>query len=130
MSGNSANVLERAVINTNGSVLRIVDHFEKAHGKVTRTQTRHWRKWKKEYIIRILESTGWRIEGRKGAARVLGLNPSTLRTRMSKLGIQKADTAARTWPPLRSKPAVAPALASLPIAPPLLNLLVTSSSTA
>ena len=45
----------------------------------------------KEYIIRILDNTGWRIEGHKGAARILGLNPSTLRTRMAKLGIQKLN---------------------------------------
>jgi formate hydrogenlyase transcriptional activator len=46
----------------------------------------------KEYIIRILDNTGWRIEGHKGAAKVLGLNPSTLRTRMAKLGIQKLES--------------------------------------
>ena len=47
----------------------------------------------KEYIVRILDSTSWRIEGHKGAAKVLGLNPSTLRTRISRLGIQKSDKA-------------------------------------
>src|SRR5215213_2788195 len=43
----------------------------------------------REYILRTLESTGWRVEGKHGAAKVLGLNPSTLRTRMMKLGIQR-----------------------------------------
>jgi formate hydrogenlyase transcriptional activator len=43
----------------------------------------------RDYIIRTLENTGWRIEGPHGAAKVLGLNPSTLRTRMLKLGIQR-----------------------------------------
>jgi formate hydrogenlyase transcriptional activator len=43
----------------------------------------------REYIMRILEDTGWRIEGQYGAAKILGLNPSTLRTRMLKLGIQR-----------------------------------------
>jgi transcriptional regulator with GAF, ATPase, and Fis domain len=32
-------------------------------------------------------STAWRIKGPNGAARKLGLNPSTLYTRMEKLGI-------------------------------------------
>ena len=31
---------------------------------------------------------GWKIEGPDGAAKILGLHPSTLRTRMQKLGIQ------------------------------------------
>jgi DNA-binding NtrC family response regulator len=41
------------------------------------------------HIRRVLETTGWRIEGNQGAARLLGLNPSTLRGRMRKLGIRK-----------------------------------------
>jgi formate hydrogenlyase transcriptional activator len=45
----------------------------------------------RNYILRILEQTGWRIEGPKGAAIILGLNPSTLRSRMQKLGIRRPD---------------------------------------
>ncbi len=40
-----------------------------------------------EYIRRVLRAVGWRIEGKEGAALRLGLNPSTLRARMRKLGI-------------------------------------------
>jgi len=89
-----ANVLERAVINTNGAVLRIVDHFEQpqvAQGEGQLQTDKTLEEMEKEYITRILDTTGWRIEGRRGAARILGLNPSTLRTRMAKLGIQKAE---------------------------------------
>lgn len=38
-------------------------------------------------ILQVLKKTGWRIEGRNGAAGILGLNPSTLRARMRKFGI-------------------------------------------
>jgi PAS domain S-box-containing protein len=86
-----ANVLERAVINTNGAVLRIVDNFEKPQVEELSRPDKTLEEMEKEYILRILDNTGWRIEGRKGAARILGLNPSTLRTRMAKLGIQKFD---------------------------------------
>jgi DNA-binding NtrC family response regulator len=41
----------------------------------------------REHIRRVLEERRWRIEGREGAALVLGLRPSTLRSRMKKLGI-------------------------------------------
>jgi len=37
----------------------------------------------------VLDTTGWRIEGQTGAARALGLRPSTLRTRMQKLGLRR-----------------------------------------
>jgi formate hydrogenlyase transcriptional activator len=43
------------------------------------------------HIRRVLESTRWKIEGDLGAARILGLNPSTLRGRMRKLGIRNAS---------------------------------------
>jgi PAS domain S-box-containing protein len=83
-----ANVIERAVIHTPGSVLQIVDHFEQvAPAALPSTQTLE--EVERDYIIRTLENTGWRIEGPFGTAKILGLNPSTLRTRMVKLGIQR-----------------------------------------
>jgi DNA-binding NtrC family response regulator len=41
------------------------------------------------HIRRVLDDTRWRIEGAEGAARILGINPSTLRGRMRKLGIHR-----------------------------------------
>ncbi len=40
-----------------------------------------------DHILQVLQKTGWRIEGKNGAALLLGLNPSTLRARMRKYGI-------------------------------------------
>jgi PAS domain S-box-containing protein len=82
-----ANVIQRAVIHTQGSVLQLVDHWEPVVSEPAATQTLE--EVERDYIIRTLEKTGWRIEGKSGAATVLGLNPSTLRTRMLKLGIQR-----------------------------------------
>jgi PAS domain S-box-containing protein len=42
----------------------------------------------------VLESCGWRIRGTGGAAERLGLKPSTLETRMAKLGIKRPDNRA------------------------------------
>jgi len=41
------------------------------------------------HIVAVLKHTGWRIEGEHGAARALNMNPSTLRSRMKKLGIER-----------------------------------------
>ena len=84
-----ANVIERAVIHTQASVLQVVDRFEMA-AEPAPTQTLE--EVERDYILRTLENTGWRIEGKYGAARILGLNPSTLRTRMLKLGIQRRNS--------------------------------------
>ena len=42
------------------------------------------------HLVRVLDQTGWIVEGKKGAAAVLGLAPSTLRSRMSQLAIRRA----------------------------------------
>lgn len=42
-----------------------------------------------KHILHVLSSTGGRISGKKGAAKILNINPSTLRNRMKKLGIAK-----------------------------------------
>ncbi|MBU1710485.1 MAG: sigma 54-interacting transcriptional regulator [Proteobacteria bacterium] len=42
-------------------------------------------------IVKILSETRWRIEGKNGAATILGLHPSTLRARMHKLGIVRLE---------------------------------------
>jgi len=88
-----ANVIERAVIHSQGNVLQLADRFdEPTNGNGKSPQSLET--VERDYIIRTLEHTGWRIEGPQGAAKVLGLNPSTLRTRMVKLQIQRRSASA------------------------------------
>jgi chemotaxis protein methyltransferase CheR len=82
------NVIERAVINTSGPKLRLVDELRKPH-KDFKTTPRSLEDMERDHIVRVLDETKWRIDGPTGAALILGLNPSTLRSRMQKLGIQK-----------------------------------------
>ena len=43
----------------------------------------------RSYILEVLKATGWRIKGGGGAAELLGLHPSTLYSRMRRLGIKR-----------------------------------------
>ncbi len=43
----------------------------------------------KDHIRSVLESAGWRVRGSAGAAERLGLRPTTLETRMAKLGLSR-----------------------------------------
>ena len=43
----------------------------------------------RRHIVSVLTQTRWQIEGQQGAARVLNMQPSTLRSRMKKLGIHR-----------------------------------------
>jgi PAS domain S-box-containing protein len=89
-----ANVIERAVIHSQGNVLQLADRFDEPTNGGTSSSPQSLEKVERDYIIRTLENTGWRIEGPHGAAKVLGLNPSTLRTRMAKLQIQRRGASA------------------------------------
>src|SRR4029453_18627813 len=44
---------------------------------------------RRQHLLRALERCDWVIEGPSGAARLLGLQPSTLRSRLKKLGLQQ-----------------------------------------
>lgn len=77
------NVIEQAMIISEGT-LSVRLPSQDANGDaetltLDEAETRH--------IVTILEKTGWRIKGKNGAAELLGLKPSTLYTKMNRLGI-------------------------------------------
>jgi DNA-binding NtrC family response regulator len=82
------NVIERSLIMSGGELLDGGDVFAtekpRANAPVGTLEA-----MERAYIVRVLESAGWQIEGERGAARLLGLNPSTLRGKMRKLEIKK-----------------------------------------
>ena len=44
----------------------------------------------RDHILSVLRRTNWRVDGPRGAARLLNMHPSTLRSRMQKLGIRRS----------------------------------------
>ncbi|MEJ2657896.1 MAG: sigma 54-interacting transcriptional regulator, partial [Desulfobacterales bacterium] len=81
-------VVERAVINSSGNKLRLMDRLENPQKGLT-TAIKTLETVEHDHIVRTLEETRWKVAGKNGAAEILGLNPSTLRARMRKLGIRK-----------------------------------------
>jgi transcriptional regulator with GAF, ATPase, and Fis domain len=82
------NVVERAMITASGPRLSISPPPGSA------AASRHSAKLvdvEREHIRGVLEGTGWRIRGAAGAADCLGLKPTTLETRMAKLGLRRPD---------------------------------------
>jgi transcriptional regulator with GAF, ATPase, and Fis domain len=82
------NVLERAVINSSGPKMRLADELKTQQKDLSTTQ-KTLDAVERDHIVRILEQTQWKVSGKNGAAEILGLNRSTLRARMRKLGILK-----------------------------------------
>jgi transcriptional regulator with GAF, ATPase, and Fis domain len=84
-------IIERAVILCSGPVLQLADKLEISSPPLS-SAVRTLEETERNQILKILSETGWRIEGNDGAAAILGLNPSTLRARMHKLGIVRPET--------------------------------------
>ena len=83
-------VIERAVITSQGPALQVLDRFSpspKTGGELAGQDVKALAEMDCDHILRVLQKTGWRIEGENGAALLLGLNPSTLRARMRKYSI-------------------------------------------
>ncbi|MGE4343669.1 MAG: sigma-54 interaction domain-containing protein [Geoalkalibacter sp.] len=83
------NVIERAVITSQGPVLQVLDRFDVFRKPEDEQGLKSLGDLERDHIVQVLQKTGWRIEGPKGAALLLGLNPSTLRARMRKYGLRR-----------------------------------------
>jgi PAS domain S-box-containing protein len=82
-------VIERAMILSEGSVLEPIDWLSEHNGKSGATKPQTLDEMERRHIVDVLEQTNWRVSGEKGAAKILGLNPTTLEARMKKLDIRR-----------------------------------------
>jgi PAS domain S-box-containing protein len=87
-------VIERATIISPGPSLRILDHFNASlkASEPADSDIKALAELEHDHILQVLRTTNWRVEGKSGAAAILDINPSTLRARMRKLGIQRNNT--------------------------------------
>jgi len=83
------NVIERAVIVSTGSQLELGEWLPKPGITEMGARILMLEELEREHIIKTLELTGWRVSGERGAAKLLGLKPTTLDARMKKLGITR-----------------------------------------
>jgi len=86
------NVIERAVILAHGNTLQVEDLIDvrpdtDSQGLNLETLEH----MERSHILQALAKTNWVIDGKRGAAMILGINPGTLRSRMRKLGIKKPE---------------------------------------
>ena len=82
------NVIHRAMILSADGVISLSDIALSAV-RVTTSVGTTLEEIERNHIQRMLSTTLWRIEGRRGAAELLGMKPSTLRSRLRKLGIRR-----------------------------------------
>ncbi|PYM18476.1 MAG: Fis family transcriptional regulator [Candidatus Rokuibacteriota bacterium] len=79
-------VIERAVILSPDGRFELGNVLPRAGGSPT-ARLRALEDVERQHIVAVLEETGWRVSGERGAAKILGLKRTTLEARMKKLGI-------------------------------------------
>ena len=79
------NIIERAIVLSNGKTLNIEIPKQNT---VLFEELQSLEQIEKEYILKVLDKTKGKISGDNGAAKILGLHPNTLRSRMEKLNIK------------------------------------------
>lgn len=83
------NVIERSLILSPANKLELGDWIPKKEDGERADKLVSLEEYEKDYILRILNQTMWRVSGDKGAAKILDMKPTTLESRMKKLGIKR-----------------------------------------
>ena len=102
------NVIERAAIFAQGGVLEFdlplssssveFTSFSSVHGEQAGSEhltDAEMRRRERENLCAVLQKTGWKIKGINGAAELLGLKPTTLLSRIEKMGLKRPVTKSR-----------------------------------
>ncbi len=82
------NVIERSMILSSDRVLNVLLP-EQNNIDADKTSSMQLQDVEKAHIQHVLEETKWRVRGEQGAADILGLKPTTLESKMIKLGIKR-----------------------------------------
>ena len=87
------NLIERAMILSPASELIYGEWLPAVkHAVITpQGQLQKLEEVEKNHITEVLKQLNWKVSGEKGAAKFLGLNPTTLEARMKKLGIKRTS---------------------------------------
>ena len=83
------NIIERAMVINQGDSLAIGDWFVEKKNQDKETFSSSLIDVEKEHILSVLEKVNWRIRGENGAAAILEMKPTTLESKMKKLGIKR-----------------------------------------
>jgi len=88
-----AQLIEQTGITASGDSLKILENLGGPGATVSSASNDRLKleEVERSHILNTLNSSSWKISGEGGAAELLGINPSTLRSRMRKLGIRRSD---------------------------------------
>jgi DNA-binding NtrC family response regulator len=87
------NIIERAVILCSNSTIQ-AEHVQVEVGAAATPDgaVRRLSDVERDHILAALQATNWKVSGKGGTAELLGLRPTTLESRMKKLGINRSSS--------------------------------------
>ena len=86
------NLIERAMILSPGNSLEPGDWVPSqkiSTTEIAKNTSGRLEEIEREHILEVLEKTNWKVSGERGAAKILGINPTTLEARMKKMGLKR-----------------------------------------
>ncbi|MEM6317018.1 MAG: sigma 54-interacting transcriptional regulator, partial [Bacteroidota bacterium] len=85
------NLIERAIITSSRGRLSLGNWFcTPKKKKVKPLELPTLEEIQRQHIIEVLKHTEWRVSGENGAAKILGLRPTTLYSKIERLGIKRS----------------------------------------
>ncbi len=88
------NIIERAIITSSKGKLNLGNWFSPSKKKqVQPADYLSLEAMQRNHIIEVLQHTDWKVSGDNGAARILGLRPTTLYSKIDRLGIKRSSQA-------------------------------------
>lgn len=83
------NIVERSLIGSTGRQLDLGDWFGRNTAMARRVTPQTLEECERAHITAVLETVNWKVSGKNGAAEILDIIPTTLESRMKKLGIAR-----------------------------------------
>lgn len=87
-------IIQRALISSSGPILDLAEplvwtNLDDGSPRIISSSIAELKLVERDHIVSVLEGARWKISGTGGAAARLGVPPSTLRSKMKKLGIER-----------------------------------------
>ena len=89
------NLIERGVITSREGKLNLGNWFKPKRQRVKKQNFLSFEEMQRQYITEVLLHTHWRVSGENGAAKILGMRPTTLYSKIERLGIKRSNEVAK-----------------------------------
>ncbi len=85
------NLIERGIITSTNGKLKLGDWFKPKKNRIKTKDFKSLEAAQRAHIVKVLQYTEWRVGGENGAAKILDMRPTTLYSKIERLGIKRSN---------------------------------------